>query len=103
MLETVQFNAKNAPFCFFLFFIKFFRGGGGGGMPPDLPSRLGASRRRSSDNTDKICSGLAPLQVLVLQGRLAANITEEQGKTLVDAEGDVLRGLRKFADVFKYI
>lgn len=29
------------------------------------------------------------------QKRLAANITEEQGKTLVDAEGDVLRGLRK--------
>ncbi|CAG5128061.1 unnamed protein product [Candidula unifasciata] len=26
--------------------------------------------------------------------RLAANITEEQGKTLVDAEGDVLRGLQ---------
>ncbi|KAK7104562.1 probable methylmalonate-semialdehyde/malonate-semialdehyde dehydrogenase [acylating], mitochondrial [Littorina saxatilis] len=27
-------------------------------------------------------------------GRIAANITEEQGKTLVDAEGDVLRGLQ---------
>lgn len=27
---------------------------------------------------------------------LAKNITKEQGKTLVDAEGDVLRGLRKF-------
>lgn len=27
---------------------------------------------------------------------LAKNITREQGKTLVDAEGDVLRGLRKF-------
>lgn len=26
---------------------------------------------------------------------LAKNITKEQGKTLVDAEGDVLRGLRK--------
>lgn len=26
---------------------------------------------------------------------LAENITKEQGKTLVDAEGDVLRGLRK--------
>jgi malonate-semialdehyde dehydrogenase (acetylating) / methylmalonate-semialdehyde dehydrogenase len=26
---------------------------------------------------------------------LAKNITREQGKTLVDAEGDVLRGLRK--------
>lgn len=26
--------------------------------------------------------------------RLAANITEEQGKTLIDAEGDVLRGLQ---------
>ena len=33
MFETVQFNAKNAPFCFFLFFIKFFGGGGGGGAP----------------------------------------------------------------------
>lgn len=28
-------------------------------------------------------------------GELAKNITTEQGKTLVDAEGDVLRGLRK--------
>lgn len=27
---------------------------------------------------------------------LAKNITKEQGKTLVDAEGDVLRGLREF-------
>lgn len=30
-------------------------------------------------------------------GELAKNITKEQGKTLVDAEGDVLRGLRKSA------
>ena len=30
-----------------------------------------------------------------LQKLLAENITKEQGKTLVDAEGDVLRGLRK--------
>lgn len=29
-------------------------------------------------------------------GELAKNITKEQGKTLVDAEGDVLRGLRKY-------
>ena len=43
----------------FVFYKKF--SGGGGGVPPDLPCRLGASRRRSSDNTDKICSGLAPL------------------------------------------
>lgn len=28
---------------------------------------------------------------------LAKNITTEQGKTLIDAEGDVLRGLRKHA------
>lgn len=28
-------------------------------------------------------------------GLLAQNITKEQGKTLVDAEGDVLRGLRE--------
>lgn len=27
--------------------------------------------------------------------KLAANITTEQGKTLADAEGDVLRGLRE--------
>lgn len=30
-------------------------------------------------------------------GELAKNITSEQGKTLIDAEGDVLRGLRKFS------
>lgn len=29
-------------------------------------------------------------------GLLAQNITKEQGKTLIDAEGDVLRGLRTF-------
>lgn len=28
-------------------------------------------------------------------GEIAKNITKEQGKTLIDAEGDVLRGLRK--------
>lgn len=28
-------------------------------------------------------------------GELAKSITSEQGKTLIDAEGDVLRGLRK--------
>lgn len=28
-------------------------------------------------------------------GELAKNITKEQGKTIIDAEGDVLRGLRK--------
>lgn len=28
--------------------------------------------------------------------KIAANITKEQGKTLVDAEGDVIRGLRKY-------
>lgn len=27
--------------------------------------------------------------------KIAANITTEQGKTLADAEGDVMRGLRK--------
>lgn len=31
---------------------------------------------------------------------LAENITKEQGKTLIDAEGDVLRGLRKFKNSF---
>lgn len=38
------------------------------------------------------------LQALIKQnmGELAKNITKEQGKTLADAEGDVLRGLRKF-------
>ena len=32
--------------------------------------------------------------VFFIQKRLAANITQEQGKTLVDAEGDVFRGLQ---------
>ena len=50
-------------------FYKFFPGGGEGSMPPDLPSRLGALRRRSSDNTDKICSGLAPLEITTKQSR----------------------------------
>lgn len=27
--------------------------------------------------------------------KIASNITKEQGKTLIDAEGDVIRGLRK--------
>lgn len=30
------------------------------------------------------------------QTDIAKNITKEQGKTLVDAEGDVMRGLRKY-------
>lgn len=30
------------------------------------------------------------------QSKIAAKITEEQGKTLADAEGDVLRGIRKY-------
>ena len=34
--------------------------------------------------------------IVYLQKRIAANITLEQGKTLVDAEGDVMRGLRKY-------
>ena len=33
--------------------------------------------------------------IVYLQKRIAANITLEQGKTLVNAEGDVIRGLRK--------
>lgn len=32
--------------------------------------------------------------MIFLQNVLAANITQEQGKTLPDAEGDVLRGLQ---------
>jgi malonate-semialdehyde dehydrogenase (acetylating)/methylmalonate-semialdehyde dehydrogenase len=28
------------------------------------------------------------------QGKIAASITKEQGKTLADAEGDVLRGIQ---------
>ena len=39
---------------------------------------------------------LLPPMPLPLQKELAANITLEQGKTLPDAEGDVLRGLRTF-------
>lgn len=36
------------------------------------------------------------LQALIRRDmqKIAANITEEQGKTLADAEGDVLRGLQ---------
>ena len=33
-----------------------------------------------------------------LQDKLAANVTLEQGKTIPDAEGDVMRGLRKLLD-----
>lgn len=33
---------------------------------------------------------------------MAENITKEQGKTLIDAEGDVTRGLRKFYKVIFY-
>lgn len=36
-------------------------------------------------------------------GELAKSITKEQGKTLVDAEGDVLRGLREYMDIELYI
>ena len=46
------------------------------------------------------------LQALIKQhmGELAKNVTKEQGKTLADAEGDVLRGLRKyFTKVFQII
>lgn len=32
--------------------------------------------------------------------KIAANITKEQGKTLADAEGDVMRGLRKLNIIF---
>ena len=38
---------------------------------------------------------LKQLFASILQKKIAANITLEQGKTLVDAEGDVMRGLRK--------
>jgi len=33
--------------------------------------------------------------LLDFQKKLAENITHEQGKTLIDAEGDVTRGIRK--------
>lgn len=33
---------------------------------------------------------------------LAENITKEQGKTLIDAEGDVLRGLRKYFAILTF-
>ena len=36
------------------------------------------------------------LCLFTLQSRIAKNITTEQGKTTVDAEGDVMRGLRKY-------
>lgn len=43
------------------------------------------------------------LQHIIKQnmGELAKSITKEQGKTLVDAEGDVLRGLRKYKYIVK--
>ena len=31
-----------------------------------------------------------------MQDALAANVTQEQGKTLADAKGDVFRGLGKY-------
>ena len=34
--------------------------------------------------------------VVTPQGKIAKSITLEQGKTLIDAEGDVMRGLRKY-------
>ncbi len=40
------------------------------------------------------CLKVITIVVLYLQGALAASITLEQGKTLADAEGDVLRGLQ---------
>ena len=41
--------------------------------------------------------------IVYLQKRIAANITLEQGKTLVDAEGDVMRGLRKYYQLLHLI
>ena len=38
---------------------------------------------------------LLSIWFLFNQSKIAANITLEQGKTLADAEGDVMRGLRK--------
>jgi len=42
------------------------------------------------------------LQELVKRDQklIAQNITQEQGKTLADAEGDVLRGLRELLWIF---
>jgi hypothetical protein len=34
----------------------------------------------------------------LFQRKIAENITLEQGKTLLDADGDVMRGLRKFSE-----
>ena len=39
------------------------------------------------------CTAASLQQGTVVQDELAANITEEQGKTLADAKGDVFRGL----------
>jgi len=33
---------------------------------------------------------------IYLQKEIAKNLVEENGKTMADAEGDVLRGLRKY-------
>ena len=39
----------------------------------------------------------------LLQKDIAKNITTEQGKTLIDAEGDVMRGLRKLCTTIEYV
>jgi len=41
--------------------------------------------------------------ILFSQRELAESVTLEQGKTLADAEGDVLRGLRKFLFIKIYV
>ena len=38
--------------------------------------------------------------ILAFQPEIAKLITLEQGKTLIDAEGDVMRGLRKSVDFY---
>ena len=38
--------------------------------------------------------------MILFQSEIAKLITLEQGKTLIDAEGDVLRGLRKYSQTY---
>lgn len=43
---------------------------------------------------------IARLTIIILQDKIAGNITSEQGKTLKDAFNDVSRGLGKLLYVF---
>lgn len=80
-------------------------------VPKCTPSEMNAALESSKKafklwNQTSILSRqqiMFKLQALIKShmGELSKVITREQGKTLVDAEGDVLRGLRKFFKIIK--